>query len=94
MKIVMTDEQEKADTGIIARVFPFDLTMPSYSIVVRRYCIDLEGSALLDPQYARVFARSIQIAADIAEGNYEIHKELITETTKRFFIPRHSFEGD
>lgn len=94
MKIVLSNPEEYKNTGVLARVFPFDLTMKDFSIIVRPGVVDLEGSAFLEPSLARIFSKAILIAADIAEGNYETHRESIVQTNENFSSPRVSHDRD
>jgi len=68
MKVIYNDVEKVEQTGIIATVYPFP-EMSEFSVAVYsgRY-VDINGSAMMNPESSREFADAIKAAADIAEG--------------------------
>ena len=70
-QVIVSDPDKYDQTGVLCIVYPFGSEMPNFAIEVRKYCIDLTGSALLAPSKVRMVAQALFRAASLSEMSYE-----------------------
>ena len=75
-EVKVSTPEDYDQTGVLCIVYPFGREMAEFSIAVRQHCIDLTGSALLEPSNARMVAQALFRAASLSETSYEEMYEL------------------